>query len=118
MENNNCHFQVGSLVTANLSWQLALPISIGANFGHNPYRFGYCQFELAVGTANFDWRQFWSQPLQKFVTHLRLILFVGRFTMIGHSSSIFASFQVDDFHKRNQISNDFDSVLKKVSDFF
>ena len=37
MENNNCHFQVGSLVTANLSWQLALPISIGANFGHNPY---------------------------------------------------------------------------------
>ena len=38
MENNNCHFQVGSLVTANLSWQLALPISIGANFGHNPYR--------------------------------------------------------------------------------
>ena len=28
--------------------------------------------------------------------------------MIGHSSSIFASFQVDDFHKRNQISNDFD----------
>ena len=38
MENNNCHFQVGSLVTANFSWQLALPISIGANFGHNPYR--------------------------------------------------------------------------------
>ena len=38
--------------------------------------------------------------------------------MIGHSSSIFASFQVDDFHKRNQISNDFDSVLKQVSDFF
>ena len=37
MKNNNCHFQVGSLVTANLSWQLALPISIGANFGHNPY---------------------------------------------------------------------------------
>ena len=37
MENNNCHFQVGSLVTANFSWQLALPISIGANFGHNPY---------------------------------------------------------------------------------
>ena len=37
MENNNCHFQVGGLVTANLSWQLALPISIGANFGHNPY---------------------------------------------------------------------------------
>ena len=33
--------------------------------------------------------------------------------MIGHSSSIFASFQVNDFHKRNQISNDFDSVLKK-----
>ena len=24
IENNNCHFQVGSLVTANLSWQLAL----------------------------------------------------------------------------------------------
>ena len=39
MENNNCHFQVGSLVTANLSWHLALPISIGANFGHNPYSF-------------------------------------------------------------------------------
>ena len=38
MENNNCHFQVGSLVTANLSWQLALPISIGANFGYNRYR--------------------------------------------------------------------------------
>ena len=38
--------------------------------------------------------------------------------MIGHSSSIFASLQVDDFHKRNQVSNDFDSVLKKVSDFF
>ena len=38
--------------------------------------------------------------------------------MIGHSSSIFASLQVDDFHKRNQISNEFDSVLKKVSDFF
>ena len=37
MKINNCHFQVGSLVTANLSWQLALPISIGANFGHNPY---------------------------------------------------------------------------------
>ena len=35
--------------------------------------------------------------------------------MIGHSSSIFASLQVDDFHKRNQISNDFVSVLKKVS---
>ena len=33
--------------------------------------------------------------------------------MIGHSSSMFASLQVDDFHKRNQISNDFDSVLKK-----
>ena len=38
--------------------------------------------------------------------------------MIGRSSSIFTSLQVDDFHKRNQISNDFDSVLKKVSDFF
>ena len=50
--------------------------------------------------------------------NLRLILFVGRFRMIGHSSSIFASLQVDDIHKRNQISNDFDSVLKKVSDFF
>ena len=34
--------------------------------------------------------------------------------MTGHSSSIFASFQVDDFHKKNQISNGFDSVLKKV----
>ena len=45
MENNNCHFQVGSLVTANLSWQLALPISIGANFGHNPY-----------STSKFRWR--------------------------------------------------------------
>ena len=59
MENNNCHFQVGSLVTANLSWQLALPISIGANFGLNPY--SNCQqnwqllkrqFRLAVPTAN------------------------------------------------------------------
>ena len=38
--------------------------------------------------------------------------------MIGHSSSIFASLQVDDFHKRNQISNDFDSVLKKFQTFF
>ena len=38
--------------------------------------------------------------------------------MIDRSSSMFASFQVDDFHKRNQISNGFDSVLKKVSDFF
>ena len=38
--------------------------------------------------------------------------------MIGHSSSIFASLQGDDFHKRNQVSNGFDSVLKKVSDFF
>ena len=38
--------------------------------------------------------------------------------MIGHTSSIFASLQVDDFHKRNQVSNGFDSVLKKVSDFF
>ena len=28
MENNNCHFQVGGLVTANLSWQLALPILV------------------------------------------------------------------------------------------
>ena len=36
MENNNCHFQVGSLVTANLSWQLALPISIGANLVTTP----------------------------------------------------------------------------------
>ena len=54
----------------------------------------------------------------KFVTNLCLILFVGRFGMIGHSSSIFASLQVDEFHKRNQTSNDFDSVLQKVSDFF
>ena len=28
MKNNNCHFQIGSLVTANLSWQLALPILV------------------------------------------------------------------------------------------
>ena len=48
MENNNCHFQVGSLVTANLSWQLALPISIGANFGHNPYSL----IQLLVGKKN------------------------------------------------------------------
>ena len=50
----------------------------------------------------------------KFVTYLCLILFVGRFRMTGQSSSIFASLQVDDFHERNQIPNDFDSVLKKV----
>ena len=47
-----------------------------------------------------------------------LISFVGRFRMTGHSFSIVESLQVDDFHKRNQISNVFDSVLKKVSDFF
>ena len=51
------------------------------------------------------------------MTGLRLILFVGIFRMIGHSSSIVASLQADDFYKRNRISNDFDSVLKKVSDF-
>ena len=48
MENNNCHFQVGSLVTANLSWQLALPISIGANFGRNPYRVAVLKSQVAV----------------------------------------------------------------------
>ena len=37
MENNNCHFQVGSLLTAHCSWQLALPMLIGADCGHNPY---------------------------------------------------------------------------------
>ena len=52
MENNNCHFQVGSLVTANLSWQLALPISIGANFGHNPYRIYYNVTKIKNNTAN------------------------------------------------------------------
>ena len=54
----------------------------------------------------------------KFIKDFRLILFFGRLTMIGHSCSNFASLQVDDFHKRNQISNDFDIVLKKVGDFF
>ena len=55
MENNNCHFQVGSLVTANFSWQLALPISIGANFGHNPYS------NIALRSLNF--RCYWTQSL-------------------------------------------------------
>ena len=48
MENNNCHFQVGSLVTANLSRQLALPISIGANYGLNPYSRVFLCFYSAI----------------------------------------------------------------------
>ena len=38
--------------------------------------------------------------------------------MIGHLSSNFASLQIDDFNvKTNQISNDFDSILKKFETF-
>ena len=54
----------------------------------------------------------------KFITDLRLILFFGRFRVIGLSSLIVVSFQIDDFHKRNQFWNDFDSVLKKFQAFF
>ena len=41
-----------------------------------------------------------------------------QFKMIGLSSSIFASLLVDDFHKRYQVSNDFDSVQKNFQTFF
>ena len=54
----------------------------------------------------------------EFIKGLSLILFVSRFRMIGHLSSNFPSLQIDDFHETKQISNDFDSVLKKVITFF
>ena len=38
--------------------------------------------------------------------------------MIGHLSLNFEPVKIADFCETNQISNDFDSVLKKVGNFF
>ena len=50
----------------------------------------------------------------KFTKNLHLILLVGRFRMIAHLSSNFASLKIDDFYNTNKILNDFDSILKRV----
>ena len=46
-------------------------------------------FKLVLGRCTF----FRTEMFQdKFITNLRLILFVGRFRMIGHSSSEFQTY--------------------------
>ena len=54
----------------------------------------------------------------EFIKDLHLVMVFGKFGMIGHLSLNFESLKIADFYKTNQITNDFDSVLKKVGNFF